>query len=107
MKKIAILLLILILFAVTNPTKEDFTAWLQEKMEAQTESPLVKGVITLFGKNIIENSTKTTNFVLFSIYDMTINNQRIIIVGILKNFIPIYKEENPPVSNKTEGYLTP
>lgn len=93
MKKIIIALLILILLAVTNPSKEDYTAWLQEKIEAKTENPIMKGVVNLFGDSIIKNATTTKNFIVFSIYDVSLNGKKVKILGALKNFIPIYSVE--------------
>ncbi len=93
MKKLAIALLVLILLAVTNPSKEEYTAWLQEKIEAKTENSIMKGVVSLFGESIIENATTTQNFIIFSIYNVSLDGKKIKILGVFKNFIPIYSAE--------------
>jgi hypothetical protein len=93
MKKLAIALLVLILLAVTNPSREDYTAWLQEKIEAKTENPVMKGLVTLFGESFIENATTTQDFIIFTIYHVSFDGKKIKILGILKNFIPFYSAE--------------
>lgn len=100
MKKIIIALLILVLLAVTNPSKEAYTSWLKEKVQSGTENPLAKGVVSLFGGPVIDHSTTTDNYVLFTVYTLTFGGKTIKVLGILQNFIPFYSKEDPNTGNK-------
>lgn len=95
MKKVIIAILILILLAVTNPSKDDFSTWLKEKMQSSSENVLTKGVVSLFGSTIIENSTTSTDYILFSVYDFKLGGKKVKIIGILHNFIPVSSTEEP------------
>ena len=99
MKKLLIaitIFLILILLVVSNPSKEDFVAWVREEVAKDTKvdnKVFVDFGFDIFGDKKINSATTSSNFVLFSIYDVQISEQENIkVVAILNNFISLSKD---------------
>jgi len=76
MKKILIAIAILfssILLVVTNPSKEDFITWVREEVtkEMKDNNKILVGFgFDIFGDKVINSATNSSNYVLFSIYDV-------------------------------------
>lgn len=85
-----IITLLLLTMAITNPNKEEYTNYIKEKVIQESKGDiLVTGITMLLGKPLIENTTTTTNFILFSVFTTNIDNNEIAFLGIFKNFIPL------------------
>ncbi|WP_434579173.1 hypothetical protein [Thermoanaerobacterium thermosaccharolyticum] len=83
-----ILLLLTIILAVTNPTKQDYIDWAKQTVVNNSNSNFEKAFVDLIGGSILNDVTTTKNFVIFSLFETNIDGtQKYITVGILKNFI--------------------
>jgi Domain of unknown function (DUF4359) len=84
---------ILALLVLTNPTMEAYTAFLHSSIlkETRRETSEVDRVVgALLGgiaSTFVASQTVRTDYVLFSTYDMQIENERLRALGLLKNFI--------------------
>ena len=94
MKKILIaisILIVLILLVVSNPSKEDFITWVREEVTKEVKGDskvLVDFGFDIFGDKVINSATTSSNFVLFSIYDVELSEDKNVkVVAILNNFI--------------------
>lgn len=84
------ILAILLLGVGTNPNKEDYVTWAKEQLMNRTDDQLEKGLISFMGEPLIKNYTTSKNFLIFSIYDTTVDdNHKVKVIGAFKNFIPI------------------
>lgn len=92
-KGIAIIMFILLLAAVANPSKADYTNWVTEKMQAEAQAQnddFVKFGVMFLGPTIISEATQTKNMIFFTIFTTKISAQnKIVTVGAFKTFIPI------------------
>ncbi|MGH7259663.1 MAG: DUF4359 domain-containing protein [Nitrospiraceae bacterium] len=100
---LAVVLGICVALALTNPTSQDYGAFLQTKLGlavAQMDQSLSGQERTLFhelyatqGKKLIElvlqKHTQRRNFGLFSLYESRVLEQRIVVVGVAAQFIPV------------------
>lgn len=83
---------ILLIAAVTNPSKEKFVIWAKEQLKSQSNNGLVNMGIEVFGDGVINSVTNTQNYVFFSVYDSKISNSNEVkVLGIFNNFIPLSK----------------
>jgi hypothetical protein len=90
LRTIIVVLLLSILMAVTNPTKEEYVAWAQEQAMKQSEGIVEKGLISWFGEAHVRNSTTANNYVVFTLFHTEIDEKNTLTsIGIFKNFIPI------------------
>lgn len=93
-------LFVLGLAAFTNPSKDEYIAWMKEEALRKSDGLLEKGLISLLGNTIVESSTTTNNFVFFSTFTTNINRDfRLKAIGIFRNFFPI-QTVTPTVSIK-------
>lgn len=65
-----ILLLVTILLAVTNPTKEDFSDYIVKEITGDSDGIIIKGIANSLGKTVIEAASKRDDYVLFSIFSV-------------------------------------
>lgn len=92
MRRLIIYAFLLVIMAVTNPSKADYVSWVKEKAAIKVNSPLKLGLNTFVVQPIIESSTTSNNYIFFSIYKTTFgtnNNEQVL--GIFNNFIEIPK----------------
>lgn len=69
----------LILAAVTNPSKSEYISWTKEQSLSKTNNVFEKGLTAIFAQPLLENTTLTHNYVLFSVYDTKIDNSRYVV----------------------------
>gem|GEM_PF-1906748 len=84
-----IFLFIILLMAITNPNKDTYTNWVKEQYISQNQNVNAKSLVALVGKEIINTSTKSSDFVVFSYYQTQVDGKDIKAIGVLKNFIPL------------------
>ena len=86
----AIIVLLIIVASITNPSKDDFISWSKDKLKSESSNGLVNWGIEAFGDSIIGSATKTNNFVLFSIFTSKLSEtEDVKILGVFDNFIPL------------------
>lgn len=94
MKKLIPLLLVivvLIVMALSNPTKDEYGAWYAEYLSTTARNDFEKGLISLFGNYFIKAETTTKSYVFFSIFTTSYDKQVHTTVGVFDNFILISK----------------
>lgn len=95
MKKIILLITIIgviLISAITVPSKEEYTNWFVEKASSQSESGIERGLTQLVGSPIIENLTTSKNYLLFNIYETSFNEyEKVTVIGIYDHFIVLSK----------------
>jgi hypothetical protein len=115
MKIVALIALVLllgvaVLLAATNPTTEQYNAFLEasltralERMgedavqEATTEKKMIQDLLRTQGKKIIQSMTRSNtirhNYGLFSIFETTALGIRVQVVGVGSRFFPLEDEK--------------
>ena len=81
--------LLIVIFAITNPSKGDYISWLKEEAISRSNNYLEQGMIEVLGAAVIEASTETRNYIVFSVFETNLGNSTIIAIGVANNFIPI------------------
>ena len=81
-----VLLLIAILFGVTNPSTDDFSNHWVEQVTDDSDNALTKGIVSTIGKGYIEASTKRDNYVIFSIFTVNDGLLSAKYIGFLNRF---------------------
>jgi len=115
MKIVALIALVLllgvaVLLAATNPTTEQYNAFLEASLtralerigedavqEATTEKKMIQDLLRTQGKKIIQSMTRSNtirhNYGLFSIFETTALGVRVQVVGVGSRFFPLEDEK--------------
>jgi hypothetical protein len=89
-KKLIFIFGLLILLAVTNPSKAEFVAWIEQRAIEQSDGLLEKGLAYLAAGTWADSLTGTENYVIFSTYTMIMpDGQEITFIGAFSKFLPI------------------
>lgn len=88
-KGLIIIILLIAIMTVTNPSKSDYLSWAKEQVLNSTKDASDRAIVSLFTNSILETSTTTKNCIVFSIYETKIKKKNQITLGVFKNFIPI------------------
>lgn len=80
---LVVLLLVVILFAVTNPSTTDFSDHMVKKFSDESDNVLTRGVVNTLGRGYIEAATQRSNYVLFSTFTMTDGELSAKYIGLL------------------------
>ncbi|OQB46244.1 MAG: Ankyrin repeat protein [bacterium ADurb.Bin157] len=100
----------IILLVLTNPTKDEFKTWSIQQgnnMKAADSAETAKmAMISTFASMLLDSAVIRTNYVVFSTYTSSTNDQ-CLIVGVLGNFFdlskdPIKRAEKPLESSPSE-----
>ncbi|HBK69356.1 MAG TPA: hypothetical protein DDZ91_11995 [Firmicutes bacterium] len=86
---VGILVCLAVLLFIANPTKSNYVSWAKEQISSDSSSVFEKILTAFLGESLIENSTSTANYLLFSIFTTKWDGQEIKVLGILRNFILI------------------
>lgn len=78
-----VLLLAVILFALTNPSKTDFSNHMVKKFSDESDNVLTRGIVNTLGKGYIEAATQHDNYVVFSTFTMKDGELSAKFIGIL------------------------
>ena len=104
--KLAILVSLLgicVVLALTNPTSQDYGAFLQVQLGlavarmdqslSEQERALMHGLYATQGPKLIElvlqKYTQRRNFGLFSLFESRVLEQKVVVVGVASGFIPV------------------
>lgn len=99
---VVVLLGICVALALTNPTSQDYGAFLQAQLGLAVdrmdrtlpaqEQELLRGLYAANGKNLValvlEKYTRRRNFGLFSLFESRVLEQKVV-VGVASRFIPV------------------
>ncbi len=100
---LTVVLGICVALALTNPTSQDYGAFLQTKLGLAVaqmdqslsgqERALLREIYATQGRKLIElvlqKYTQRRNFGLFSLYESRVLEQKIVVVGMAAQFIPV------------------
>jgi hypothetical protein len=100
---VVVLLGICVALALTNPTSQDYGAFLQAQLGLAVdrmdrtlpaqEQELLRGLYAANGKNLValvlEKYTRRRNFGLFSLFESRVLEQKVVVVGVASRFIPV------------------
>lgn len=90
MKKLIFIFGLLILLAVTNPSKSEFVAWVEQRAIEQSDGLLEKGLAYLAAEAWADSLTGTEDYIIFSTYTMLMpDGQEMTYMGALSKFFPI------------------
>jgi hypothetical protein len=90
MQKWVIIFGLLILLAVTNPSKADFVAWAEQQAVEQSDGLIEKGLAYLAAGTWADSLTNTKDYLIVSTYTMLMpNGEEMTFVGVLGKFFPI------------------
>jgi hypothetical protein len=87
-KGFLVLIIVCVVMAVTNPTKQEYITWAKEQAMKQN-NPFVSGVVSLLGSPIIDSATTSNNYLFFTIFTTEINNNNGSVMGLFHHFIPL------------------
>jgi hypothetical protein len=100
---VVVLLGICVGLALTNPTSQDYGAFLRTQLEltvgrmdqslSEQERALMRGLYATQGPKLIElvleKYTRRRNFGLFSLFESSVLEQKVVVVGVVARFIPV------------------
>lgn len=84
--------LVIIILAISNPSKSEYVSWLKSRLmeDLESDNPIVMTLTSIVGGPLIETSTSTRNYAVFSVFETKVGSESIRILGILRNFIPLH-----------------
>lgn len=113
MKKLSSLIVIgfvLVIAAITNPTREKLITWEKDQMKSQSTNGLVSLGIDLLGGSILNSATTGQDYVFFTIFDTKITNaNEIKIVGLFNHFIPlpnVFNSSSEDINNSQDTQVS-
>lgn len=77
---------ILILLAVTNPSKEDFVEWVVNSSIEESDNEWVSAGINLFRSSVINGVTKQQDLIFVSIFQMELGTEKTSTLGFGRRF---------------------
>lgn len=77
---------ILILLAVTNPSKEDFVEWVVNSSIEESDNEWVSAGINLFGSPVINGVTTQQDLIFVSIFQMELRTEKTSVLGFGRRF---------------------
>lgn len=83
-KLITLILLIVAIF--TNPSKEDFYGWANNKAIEESQSVVEGALKNLFVSPLLKSVTVRKNFILFSTYTIEIDQNSTVYLGVFDSF---------------------
>jgi hypothetical protein len=95
--KIALVVIILGLLAITNPDMDDFKQAARDRLEKELEgkSDVEKAIGKMLGgtaTDLLASRTTRTNMILGSLYSFSVDDKEYRYIGIASFFIPLQKE---------------
>lgn len=95
MKKFIFIAFVLLLAAVTNPSKDQYAQWATQSMQGHSNNTdIIETVanfsISLIGPSLVKQTTQVQDMMFFTIFTTkTGMTNDFVVIGIFKTFIPI------------------
>ena len=94
MRKLRIFLGVLVVLIATafatNPNKAEYVSWAKDRIIEESEQNLLIGLsVSKWGHTVIEGTTRSTNYLLFSIYRTKILSAEFVTLGAFRSFVPL------------------
>ncbi len=84
----AVLAVVAILLAVTNPDKDDFVRWFERRAEAAAQGHDVLSGLSLVERTLeVKTSLRRDNYLLFSVFHVQVMRRKHAFVGVLGGFL--------------------
>ena len=84
----AVLAVVAILLALTNPDKDDFVRWFERKAEAAAQKQDVLSGLSLLERTLeVKTSLRRDNYLLFSVFHVQVLRRKHAFVGVLGGFL--------------------
>ncbi|WP_341281025.1 hypothetical protein [Paenibacillus sp. FSL H8-0537] len=85
-----IVLFLLVIAAVTVPSKQQYAEWLKGHIKEESNSLIINLGVDLLGTTIIEKVTTCQSYVVLSVCTTEISeSEKIKAAGLFNNFIPL------------------
>ena len=88
---------------LTNPSQDDYVTWAQSNYCNHLSTSNKKFTATLFqliGPSLIEKNTKTTDYLLFTLFETKLDTNCIQTIGVCNHFFSL-----PPITDSTNNFL--
>lgn len=86
-----IIILIVAICYITNPTMNDFGRYISDQIAIEHEdNNIMKGIKNLLTTKVVDTFCHRNNYYLFSTYKSEIVSEETLYIGIFKNFIRIH-----------------
>ena len=100
MKTVIVILLLMAIggtMILTNPTSDDYSAYMQQGIinSTRNKDELSRGMALLFGGlagSVVSHATTRTNFLFFSVYHTDLKTDKYRCLGIFGNFVDCVDE---------------
>jgi hypothetical protein len=92
-----VLVALLGLLVATNPSPDEYQGFLQQQMGQDSKSDVERGMLSLFGgfaSRMVAGQAHRSNYVVLSLYDTNLGQERLRVLGILHNFIILERPES-------------
>jgi hypothetical protein len=89
-------------FVQENPSREEYNDWISGQVTGETQNLLIQSLVNIISEPVLNSSTTHTDYVLFSIYETdlsVIGMDKIKVIGILGQFIPLSNSSEPDYSD--------
>ena len=93
-----VLIGIVLLFVITNPSTDDYEDYMRQEMikESQGEDELSSALGSLFGGvagSLLANASTRKNYLVYSVYATDLGNSDLVVLGVLGNFFVLEDAE--------------
>jgi len=89
MKRLAILAVVLVVMAATNPPRSDYVLWAKDKVMERSTSGLESSLVSLFGNPLISSTTTSKDLYFGTIFTTYYGDDEITTLGVMNQFIPL------------------
>jgi len=89
MRRLAILAVVLVAMAATNPPRSDYVAWAKDKVIERSSPGLESGLISFFGRPLISSATTSKDLYFGTIYTTYYGERKVTTLGMFNRFIPL------------------
>ncbi|HMA49203.1 MAG TPA: hypothetical protein VKP60_05580 [Magnetospirillaceae bacterium] len=85
-----------LILALTNPSQEDFVAWVKDKAHEKTgDNPGARFLTDLLASPLVAATTQRSNWLICSIYDTQLSpGKHKRTLGVLRFFIPLGQDRD-------------
>jgi hypothetical protein len=88
--------LTVLILALTNPSQEDFVAWVKDKAHEKTgDNPGARFLTDLLASPLVAATTQRSNYLICSVYDTQLSpGKHARTLGILSSFVSLGRDKD-------------
>jgi hypothetical protein len=86
------IIVIALLFLLTNPSKSDFQTFIQDQVKGQPENDvesMIRGMVSIPAMAVMGQITERKNYFFFSTYTIEFTGKKTVYLGIVDQFIRV------------------